>query len=101
MAHYFFPIEQIAHASLAKIIPDYEYYVITDRFDSKKPAEMKGRIDFKETRASIEILPVVKLGKNRFVIKGSATFYEDKTNEPLQTWYLEGVGALRKYVENI
>jgi len=101
LTHYFFPIEQIAHVSLSKIVPNYEHYIITDRFDSRKPAEMKGRIDFKETRASIELMPRVRLGKDKFVVRGSATFYEDKTNEPLQTWYLEGVGVLRKYVENI
>jgi hypothetical protein len=101
LTHYFFPIEQIAHASLGRIIPNYEHYVITDRFDTKKPPVMKGKIDFKETRASIELIPHLTLGRDRFVVRGSATFYEDRTNEPLQIWYLEGFGELREYVKNI
>jgi len=101
LSHYFFPIEQIAHVALSKIVPNYQYYIVTDRFDNKKPIVMKGKIDFKDTRASIEILPSVTRGKNKFVVRGSATFYEDRTNEPLQIWHLEGVGVLRKYVENI
>jgi len=101
LCHYFFPIEQIAHIALARLIPNYQHYVITDRFDTKRPSIMKGKIDFKETRASIEMIPKVTLGKNRFVTRGSATFYEDGTNEVLQVWYLEGFGELREYVKNI
>ena len=101
LCHYFFPIEQIAHVALARLVPNYSHYVITDRFDTKKPSIMKGKVDFKETKSSIEIIPHVTLGKNRFVVEGSATFYEDRTNEPLQIWYLEGFGELREYVKNI
>lgn len=99
--HYFFPIEQIAHASLGKLIPNYEQFIITDRFDTKKPPVMKEKIDFEKTRASIELIPNIKFGKNRFVTKGSATFYNDKTDQDLQIWYLEGFGELREYVKNI
>jgi|SRR3989344_1724440 len=102
LCHYFFPIEQLAHVALARLIPDYQHYVITDRFDTKRPSVMKGKVDFDRNHAtSIEIIPNVTLGKNRFVVRGSASFYDDKTNEPLQIWYLEGFGALRNYVANI
>jgi len=100
LCHYFFPIEQIAHVALARLIPNYQHYVITDRFDTKRPSIMKGKIDFKETRASIEIIPSVTIGKNRFVVRGSATFYGDRTNDILQIWYMEGFGDLREYVKN-
>ncbi|MEA3248348.1 MAG: hypothetical protein U9Q73_01450 [Nanoarchaeota archaeon] len=101
LTHYFFPIEQIAHVALSKLIPNYNHYLITDRFDSKKSLIMKEGVDFKETRVSIELLPNVTRGRNRFVVRGSATFYNDKTEESLQIWYLEGFGELRRYVKDI
>jgi len=101
LCHYFFPIEQIAHVALTRLVPDYSHYVITDRFDTKRPSIMKGKIDFKKTRVSIEIIPRVTLGRNRFAVRGSATFYDDRVNEPLQIWYLEGFGDLREYVKNL
>jgi len=99
--HYFFPIEQIYHASMPRLIPNYNNFITIDRFDSKKPAEMNNRIDFDKTRPSIELIPSIKLRKNKFLARGSASFYDDRINKKLQTWYLEGVGVLRKYVENI
>lgn len=102
LCHYFFPIEQIAHVALARLVPNYQHYIIIDRFDTKKPSIMKGKVDFDRNHAtSIEIIPKVTLGKNRFMARGSTTFYEDKTNEVLQVWYLEGFGELREYVKNI
>ena len=99
--HYFFPIEQIYHASMPRLVPNYHDYITTDRFDSKRPTEMKEKKDFKKTNASVELVLFVQIGKNRFVARGSTTFYDDRTNKALQTWYLEGIGELRKYVQNM
>jgi hypothetical protein len=102
IVHYCFPIEQIVHASLGKIVPNYSHYLTIDRFDSKKPAIMKGKVDFNRNNpASIEVIPKVTMWQGRFVLRGEATFYEDKTNTLLQKWYFEGFGDLRKYVKNI
>ncbi len=101
ISHYFFPIEQSVNSTLSKLVPNYQGYVITDRFDNKKTVVIEKKVYFKRATTSIELLPVLIFGKNRFAIKGSATFYEDMTNELLQIWYFKGFGMLRNYVKNI
>jgi len=99
--HYFFPIEQLYHASMFRLVPNYEHFITTDRFDKKRPQEMNGRIDFDKTRPSIELVLDIKLGKEKILGRANFTFYNDRTNKNLQMWYLEGVGTLREYVKNL
>lgn len=100
--HYFFPIEQAAHVSFSRIIPNYWDYLIIDRFDRNRYPIMEEKVNFsKNNPVSIEIIPDVKIGKNRFIARLSATFYEDRTNKSLQVWYFEGMGRLRRHLENI
>ena len=57
LTHYFFPIEQIAHVVLSKLIPNYGNYMVIDKFDSKRPPLMKGKANFsKNNPLSIELL---------------------------------------------
>ena len=46
--HYFFPIEQIYHASMLKLVPDYFKFITIDRFHNKKAPKMYKRVDFEK-----------------------------------------------------
>lgn len=99
--HYFFPIEQICHTSLSKLIANYQDYIITDILDSKIPQKLGKRIDFTHTRASIGFVLDITQGKDRFSGRATAIFYNDKANERLQVWYLRGIATLRNYIRTI
>ena len=101
LIHYFFPLEQIGHASLNKLIPNYNQFMITDRFNSKEPIIANNRINFDKNHPSIELIADIKQRENRFVGKINTIFYEDSNNSILQTWPLEGIGELRAYANCI
>lgn len=101
-AHYAFPLEQAIHVSLSRLIPGYGGYIITDRLSTKRPPIMKEKVSFdRNAPSSIEVIPGVTTGEKEFIFKTTGTFYDDRTNSPLQIWYFEGVGEQRKYVQNI
>lgn len=101
LMHYFLPIEQIGHASLERLIPDYHQFMITEKFNSKKPIMANKRIHFDKNHPSIELIADLKQGKNRLVLRGDFTFYEDNDNSVLQAWFLEGLGEFREYANCI
>lgn len=77
--------------------------MLPEKFDPKSTPFMKKPIEFegRKTKASIEAIINVKKGKDKFIAKGNFTFYDDRTNEILQSWPLVGVGKLRNYVRHI
>jgi len=101
LAHYFIPIEQICHVSMPRLLPNYNDFIITDKFNSKKSPEMNARIHFDKNHPSIELGINFKKNKKRFLIRCKATFYEDNDNSILQEWYLDGVGEFRAYASCI
>ncbi len=83
------------------MVKDYHRFIVTEWFSNKICPEIKERIHFDKSHPSIEFVMNVREGKNRFIGKASAVFYEDTDNRMLQTWYIEGIGQLRAYAESI
>ena len=91
LTHYLYPIEQMGHAGLSRLVKDYHRFIVTEWFSNEICPEMKGKIHFDKSHPSIEFVMDVKEGKNRFIGKASATFYEDTDNRVLQIWHIEGI----------
>lgn len=101
ITHYFLPIEQLWHASLTKLHEDYPKFVCADIPDRKNPPRLNCPIDFRTGRTSVEIVFDLKFRKDKLRAKGTATYYDDKTNKELQMWPFEVFGRLREYVRRI
>lgn len=100
LTHYFLPIEQIVHSAMPKLMPDYNNFIITDKF-GKNPPQMNSRVHFDKSHPSIELIANVTRSNKKFVLRVGTTFYEDRENKALQKWYFDGVGVYREYVDCI
>ena|SRR3989344_7090970 len=111
LQHYFIALEQMGHVCLDMFVPDYCRYSTHDRFDTDNPLEMNNVVFFKPRNTSIEFVPDLRIGKNKYAGRLHLTFYEDehknkegvidRTNISLQRWHFQVIGRLRKYIRTV